>query len=799
MSNEGTVTTVNDSRHYIRIGNKVVKNEPMPERNIKVFGHYTNLDRNGELFIKEVDNAMKFDLVSPENLSVFLDEHVCDDNLRTKIDGYINEIKAIQDPKDYKKMYDSTNDPIFKRLLGVYVRGEIKKAIVDFETTIKDNKITSFEQQLNLVKHGYYYDKDGNKVEVAKPSDRNYYQKEAAKAFENSVIPGEKEIRMLAIVKKLEEDGSLDEVDKKKDVREVIVAKAEELYGKDAEFEKYVNSRKDIQKLELRRSDVVQRREELKHISMDEMKKELKQGTIDAISCYLEKHVVEEKDGVKYYDLTALSDAIHEGSGADYRVNKNNTIRPYCEIESARREIITDDIADFLLFDKAGDRKYTKDLIKFCDYKITGRNHKMSLLGTAQQVGAGVLGGLIGFLASNRDVRVHVLDENNTTVNIGGLGTISTTTNLESLAEITIGEIAEAAGWGAVGGLGLALVNGIIGTAPSEDVCDDISYVVKHKNEFKDWQTCLDTRIKVHPEKADFIKREMTAYPPKEDGTWDIDKYIQDKYAAAGNAIQNPDECLGTRLQNAPEVEEPAEVKPTMIATVEETEHVEKVRNTDDLFNKKANKTTWSRLVDLYSCDDNNSLLVKCGGNRNKAIRILKLIQALDNDNYTFEELETMYKISIIKDPTIREQQLKAIKGLDYDKYIEVRNASLMPDELWLPAKIGDIERCEINRETELELLPLKDEIEDKSGKVKSNGPVQHFNENPVKTETAKVAVIDANGDVALQYTLPNREIANDSLNVLNNRYGLGLDPDGIEELFTTPENFENTLKKDEK
>ena len=283
MSDEGKVTAVNDSRHYIRIGNKVVKNEPMPERNIKVFGHYTNLDRNGELFIKQVDNAMKFDLISPENLNAFLDEHVCDDELRTQIDGYIKEIVAIKDPKDYKKMYESTNDPIFKCLLGVYIRGEIKKSIGEFAKIVDDKKITSFEQQLNLVKHGYYYDKDGNKVEVdeAKPSKRNHYQKIAAETFEKSVIPGEKEIRMLAIVKKLEEDGSLDEVDKKKDVREVIVAEAEELYGNDAEFEKYVKSRKDIQKLELRRSDVVQRREELAHISMDEMKKELKQGTID--------------------------------------------------------------------------------------------------------------------------------------------------------------------------------------------------------------------------------------------------------------------------------------------------------------------------------------------------------------------------------------------------------------------------------------------------------------------------------------------------------------------------------------
>ena len=67
----------------------------------------------------------------------------------------------------------------------------------------------------------------------------------------------------------------------------------------------------------------------------------------------------------------------------------------------------------------------------------------------------------------------------------------------------------------------------------------------------------------------------------------------------------------------------------------------------DDIFNKKAKNSSWKPLVNnLYNCNDDGTTLVGEFG-ESKAIRILKIAQAITDDNFSKERLESLYELSL--------------------------------------------------------------------------------------------------------------------------------------------------------
>ena len=159
----------------------------------------------------------------------------------------------------------------------------------------------------------------------------------------------------------------------------IFLSADEQVLGNDKEaMDELMNIKFGLRKTEeaklvKRHEDFMQRREELKHMTLEDIKKDLKSSTMKSISNYLELH----KNDDDTYDLSELSFIIEACDGADFVVNKRKG--PFSEFGVIAQQFKNAGVVDDEVKDKV-----IKDLIKFCKCEIGNVPQNMGLVGAME-------------------------------------------------------------------------------------------------------------------------------------------------------------------------------------------------------------------------------------------------------------------------------------------------------------------------------------------------------------------------------------------------------------------------------
>lgn len=208
-----------------------------------------------------------------------------------------------------------------------------------------------------------------------------------------------------------------------------------------------------------------------------------------------------------------------------------------------------------------------------------------------------------------------------------------------------------------------ALKHGLIGAAASFlNALPDKGAIPVTVTQFEttDINEYLNTIAKRAPKYTPALAALAMAYVDK-DGNWDVEGFKQHLNRLAGNGhFLERDELVGIEIpeQEVTEVEETEEAatpaKNDVIAEGESSKEkaVETAVPTTD-----GRKTSWTKLAQSYEC-----LVEKYG--LKKAIRILKIAQAITDGNYTEARMEELYNLSLKG-----ASKLKNIEGVNYEIY----------------------------------------------------------------------------------------------------------------------------------
>ena len=713
------------------------------------------------------DKLRKDDNLRPATLKEFLDKNVSDSELRAEADKCIAELDGMKnEPEKYLKEYKKAKDgSLRKEILEVYIKEERAKALEEFggffaKAAMTDNNYTVI---LNSYKGGAYFDENG-KIKIKPNFKMTPYQEEALYKYTTEVMPYEMDARFRAALLAMEKDGTLNSYESDSDFAKAVMEKAG-VKGTDPKFEQYVKNRKDLSKLAERHDKIMKRREELKHVSEKEINKKLKESTRESIKDYMETHFVEEKDGVKYYDLSEISVAMEGCIGKDFYVNRyDDDNKTLWEVEQVRTELRarrTDaEGKEYYLvkkssFDKEeGDSKQTEDLIDFCGYEFEPKNHVPSILEAAKGLAEGAVGGLLVHVAAPQINHLHVAQ----TVVIRDLyeslslddfidmfGSIDINAiNIDDEANIIINQLVDmnllwknvvpAMGYGALWGLvAHAATEAIFGReiACEMECFNKSRYDIDESRYTK--KADFETFLKDNDESGttyNKVKFLLDKYPAKADGTWDHAHFFNDlrKIAGLGSNL-NCLEMAGAKMYPDEPKAQPVSDQPIKIITSKETKRVpdklvtEKINEYDldgdnkITFNKKAKSSSWTHLAqNVYDCAPDGKSLADVFG-LSKAIRILKIAQAITDGDYSRERLEDLYNKSLKG-----ASKLKNIDGVDYNVYYSMLTGNF-PQSIKLPKELAGIIRCNVSEdEHELIAPKAKDQNGPKSAINPANG-----------------------------------------------------------------------------
>ena len=539
------------------------------------------------------------------------------------------------------------------------------------------------------------------------------YDEYALQSYSEELLPREMDLVFRQILLKLEEDGKLGELKSKGKLADAMIeVSRERMGGEDELFEEYIidnaKNRNTKVKVARRHDRVMERREELKQVTLKEIESKLKKSTRESIKDYMEAH--KNDDGT--YDLSEISELIEKRVGKDFYVNRHDdNNKTIAEIEQVRKELIAKDVADSENFDKKDKRyKQTKDLIKFCEYDRQSRNHVPSGLGILSGlIGGAAVGGSAHYFASpdiipvNNTVNVDVV--NNIIINGEITSTSTTTANVsQNLAVPFRPDILTA---GVIGGVSTAALvaaeDAIFGRdIPYERPCVDTMDYDTNDERYTNKHLFVDYLKKTDEAQYNAVKHILDKYPANEDGSWDHAGYFNELRTTGGKGSPtNCQELTGEKLY--PEQPDPVIITSEKKETVDDKDKpiYDTVETPEDcVYSKQARRTSWAHLVTLYDCGT-ETFLEKCGGDMNKAIRMIKIAQAITDGNYSFERLEDLYQKS-----RKGASNLKNIDGLDYGTYYSVLMGNI-PSSVKLPKELAGAERCDIS-EDEHELIAAK-------------------------------------------------------------------------------------------
>ena len=586
------------------------------------------------------------DLVNGKNklqISYELKDEVTLDNIVEKLNAHfvnLDDYKAYEELNDLVEKINNaelTNKDDVKKL-----KKDLKKdGLTKFQKDVLDDFMKLAEQQV-VINNEYtelveYYEniKDGRteglnysamKRDVKKHFKDDKFYKASWKMFDEHV--------------KNDSRNSIN-AERNEDIAEGSTSTTKKAVKKDIKNEVQDGDR--ITKKQVRKDDTgneVQariqkrdiRREELTNISLSDIKSGLKQETFDLLNRigYLEKCKLDNGN----YDLSAISDAISAGVGADVLMNdhNDNKLSEMDEVKENLRKLLKN-----TSFDK---NSIVHDLREFCHIDKDTRDR--SVIVPTAAVG-GAAGGALA--AIDRPLEINVKNYTNFEIDLGLLSVNDNTVNdlvnsltnqgatvIQDGASLKIDvtninkllinqdwtEILAGAGIGLATSLALQL---IIGSKKDEKSCWDMSNFNPTKNNYKTFEEFKSFVKQNEPAIADAIIAWATPYYQEDSGNWNT-KFYADLLKIAGNEILNCEE-IRAALMSKPVDFEPNSRRAT-IETITTNDEI-----SDCITYKRKANDTWASIVQTYYPElvDEYDLY-----GANGAIRKLKVALATDQN-----------------------------------------------------------------------------------------------------------------------------------------------------------------------
>lgn len=384
------------------------------------------------------------------------------------------------------------------------------------------------------------------------------------------------------------------------------------------------------------------RREKLKNISLSEIKSGLKQETFDLLvrTGYLDDCILANGN----YDLSAISDAISAGVGADVLMNdhNDNKLSEMDEVKENLRELLHN-----TNFDK---NSTVHDLREFCHIDKDSRNRNIINLDGADAAIAGAVAAAdrplvvnannitnfdldLGLLGDGANVNEITKFFTNQGANVTQNGNILSI-NLENLNSIILHqdfiEILAGAGIGLATSLALQL---IIGTKKDEKSCWDLSNFDPNKNKYKTFEEFKSFVKRNEPAIADAIIVWATPYYKKDSENWNTNFYA-DLLKISGNEILNCEEIRAALMSK------PVDFEPNFRKAEIETKTTNNEISDCITYKRKANDT-WTSIVQTYYPElvDEYGLY-----GANGAIRKLKIALATENGERNEDKYQKLLK-----------------------------------------------------------------------------------------------------------------------------------------------------------
>ena len=405
--------------------------------------------------------------------------------------------------------------------------------------------------------------------------------------------------------------------------------------------------------------------------------------------------ITQREDG--YYDMTKLQDILLVQVGADYKQARDiKEDRAISEKLRTLGKLSVDTKLNTLT------EKEAKEVLKLCGFDIEKKDWGRVIL---QTILGGVVGGLAGGaieatrpsqnkIVRPEDVIDSALDGNyeikipiNNEIKIDGalkdFVTITQTgeviiqlKDLVSAHPVLVQFMKQVPA--------TALKSGLVGAALSflnalgqDKAAIPVTVTQFQETDINDYITRL---AKETPEYAPAFTALAKMFED-ENGNWNVEEYklFLDRTAGTGHKLER-DELVGAlkKLYQQPKTEKTEKTEQVEDNSKEETSTTPKTNVIADgeSYEHKTKevaiptidgrKTSWAKIAQSYEC-----LVEKHG--LGKAIRMVKIAQAITDGNYTEERLEELYNLSIKG-----ASKLKNIEGIDYEKYYSVLTATYL-------------------------------------------------------------------------------------------------------------------------
>ena len=444
------------------------------------------------------------------------------------------------------------------------------------------------------------------------------------------------------------------------------------------------------------------------------------------------------------YDLSVLSQIIEDNLGSNYQMDRHAKIdKKISEKLRTKGALIArglDGLTD----------KQAKKLVELCGFKVEGRNWAKAIL---HGIGAGLVGAVGSGAAAasqrndvlikrgNTNVDATITIEGASATDFAGLPAGAIVNTTETGIEILISVLIEnpdillkipngAAKAALIGGLTSAIPAFLI------SLMNDTGEIPETPVHFS--ETSLDDyaeRVKGEtPKIAPYLIGIATTFLDK-NGNWDVKGYqdLLNKAAGDGGKL-NREELIGL-IQNLKKPETKTEkpvneepVKENKLETAERAVYEEQVIDVK-VDTENMRHTGWAQLTRQYQC-----LVDKYG--TNKTIRILKIVQGINNNDYSTENIEKLLNLSLQG-----RQAMQNIEGFDYEAYTAALDGEYL-GMTKVPTKIAD---CDRNNDPNL----LKVRVAGRGGKKAPGTPAQDRTKQNVQVGTEYAAQVnDGNQEV---------------------------------------------------
>ncbi len=444
---------------------------------------------------------------------------------------------------------------------------------------------------------------------------------------------------------------------------------------------------------------------------------------------------VDEK-GEEIWDVSSLSEIIGLHVGSDYTLNKQSD-----DFKAlAEKTKTTSALAAATLLQNLNEKE-AEMLVKMCGYNVEGKNiGKAIVKATAGALVTGLVtaGSAAAAVATNKrpvldtvinnhnyteinikcdtelidDIKDQFSGAEGVTVNVisGGIQIIAEQNQIVPLFWKGSRHILNSALKAAIPGAVVGLIAGL-----KDDPEKPITSTQFECTTLEEYEKVLNSEVKqraIDPKYKDALMLIAMTFAVKDkDGNitgWDCEGYKSFLNKAAGNGgVLNRAELMGA-LEGLKDVKKPEAAEETdeteeIQETQEEKEHTYATHNKAAVDAQYENipvidgsTTSWAKIAGQYDCLIQKYTLPG-------AIRIIKIAQAINNGDYSKENLEKLLKLS-----KKGHMNLQNVDGIDFKAYMSAINATYLPalkkdsngnpvpgTGVKVPANLADCERDE--------------------------------------------------------------------------------------------------------